>query len=120
VVSDEQWIADAAGWIALTKDERITRNPNEQAALARSHLRVFAIGNQHLTGPRMAERYTTNIHRILQRARKPGPSNDDGRPAPTSAADNRDSHQAVRAPPGPRSSGPSHRCVLGNDEPSPR
>ncbi len=75
LVSDEQWIADAdaAGWIALTKDERITRNPNEQAALARSHLRVFAIGNQHLTGPQMAERYTTNIHRILQRARKPGP-----------------------------------------------
>ncbi len=75
LVSDEQWIADAdaARRIALTKDERITRNPNEKAALARSHLRVFAISNQHLTGPQMAERYTTNIHRILQRARKPGP-----------------------------------------------
>jgi len=34
---------------------------------------VFAIGNQHLTGPQMAARYTTNIHRILQRSRKPGP-----------------------------------------------
>ena len=74
-VRDVEWIRDAdhAGWIALTKDERITRYPEEQEALAGSTLRVFAIGNQHLTGPEMAAYYVTNIHRIVQRARKPRP-----------------------------------------------
>ncbi|HMC43567.1 MAG TPA: hypothetical protein VKI20_11205 [Acidimicrobiales bacterium] len=74
-VSDVRWMgdADAAGWVALTKDERITRRPNEQEALAASRLRVFAIGNQHLTGPEMAQYYVTNINRILRRCRKPGP-----------------------------------------------
>lgn len=74
-VTDVEWIAraDHAGWIALTKDERITRRPDEQQALSKSHLRVFAIGNQHLTGPQMATYYVTNLNRIIQRARKPGP-----------------------------------------------
>lgn len=69
------WITDVsiAGWVALTKDERIIRYPQEQAALAASRLRVFAIGNQHLTGPRMAAYFTTNINRIVQRSRRPGP-----------------------------------------------
>jgi len=57
----------------FSKDERITRYPEEQEALAGSTLRVFAIGNQHLTGPEMAAYYVTNIHRIVQRARKPRP-----------------------------------------------
>ena len=74
-VSDVRWIgdADAAGWVALTRDERIARRPNEQEALAASRLRVFAIGNQHLTGPQMAQYYVTNINRILRRCLKPGP-----------------------------------------------
>lgn len=74
-VTDDRWIADAdlAAWVALTKDERITRYPEEQAALAASRLRVFAIGNQHLTGLQMATYFAVNIHRIVQRSRKPGP-----------------------------------------------
>ena len=58
LVADEHWITDAsvAGWVALTKDERIIRFPHEQAALTASRLRVFAIGNQHLTGPQMVSR----------------------------------------------------------------
>jgi hypothetical protein len=74
-VKDVEWIGDAdrAGWVALTKDERITRYPEEQAALARSTLRVFAIGHQQLTGPQMAGYYVANINRILQRSRKAGP-----------------------------------------------
>jgi len=35
----------------LTKDERIVRDPENQEALDQSTLRVFAIANQHLTGP---------------------------------------------------------------------
>lgn len=57
----------------MTKDERIVRNADEQEALVNSHLRVFAIANQHLTGPEMAEYLTTNINRIVQRSRKRGP-----------------------------------------------
>ena len=74
-VADSRWISDATahGWVVLTKDERITRRPDEQRALTESGLRVFAIGNQHLTGPEMAERYVTNMNRIVKRARKPGP-----------------------------------------------
>jgi PIN like domain len=74
-VSDTQWIAEAdeRGWVVLTKDERITRRADEQEALTNSRLRVFAIGNQHLTGPTMATYYKANIHRMVQRARKPGP-----------------------------------------------
>ncbi len=60
-ILDERWIADAdaAGWVALTKDERIIRFPHEQAALKAGRLRVFAIGNQHLTGPQMAGYFRT-------------------------------------------------------------
>jgi hypothetical protein len=74
-VEDVTWIrdADGAGWVALTKDERITRRPYEQQALTESHLRVFAIGNQHLTGAVMAGYYRANLNRIVQRARRPGP-----------------------------------------------
>jgi heme-degrading monooxygenase HmoA len=74
-VIDTRWIteADEAGWVALTKDERIFRNPEEQDALVRSRLCVFAITNQHLTGPEMAERLVVNINRIVQRSRKRGP-----------------------------------------------
>jgi hypothetical protein len=74
-VADDRWISevDASGWVALTKDERIFRNSSEQEALVRSGLRVFAIANQHLTGPEMATYCTININRIVQRARKRGP-----------------------------------------------
>ena len=74
-VVDERWISDAGaqGWVVLTKDERITRRPDEVQALTEGGLRVFAIGNQHLTGPEMAKRYVTNINRIVKRAQKPGP-----------------------------------------------
>jgi PIN like domain len=65
--------ASEAGWVAITKDERITRYPDAQEALVQSTLRVFAIGNQHLTGPQMAAYYVSNINRIVRCARKAGP-----------------------------------------------
>jgi hypothetical protein len=58
-------------WTALLgrahQGGRITRYPKEQEALVRSTLRVFAIGNQHLTGPQMAAYYVGNINRIILR-----------------------------------------------------
>ncbi|MGQ0433962.1 MAG: hypothetical protein ACT452_16325, partial [Microthrixaceae bacterium] len=42
-MTDVRWIADAdaAGWVALTKDERLIRNTENQEALVNSSLRVF-------------------------------------------------------------------------------
>lgn len=72
-IGDDQWIGDvsARGWVALTKDVNIIRD--HQAALRRSTLRVFALSNANIAGEKMATRYRTNIHRIVQRCRKPGP-----------------------------------------------
>jgi PIN like domain len=73
LVGDDRWIEEvgALGLVALTKDTAITRA--HTAALERSTLRVFALPNANLTGPEMAERFNTNLHRIVQRSRKPGP-----------------------------------------------
>jgi hypothetical protein len=72
-IPDDRWIADvsARGWVALTKDPSIIRDHDR--ALAASELRVFALDNANITGDEMARRYRVNLHRILQRARKPGP-----------------------------------------------
>lgn len=72
---DTQWIADAdaAGWVALTKDRRIVRDAENQEALAVSTLRVFAIANRNLPGPEMLGYFETNVNRIVQRSRRRGP-----------------------------------------------
>lgn len=74
-VSDVTWIADAdrRSLVVLTKDERIVRHADEQEALRRSTLRVFAIANQNLTGAEMARYLRANMDRIVQRSRRPGP-----------------------------------------------
>jgi hypothetical protein len=72
-VGDDEWISLASdrGWIALTKDVSITRAHTD--ALRASTLRTFALPNAHLTGVEMAARFEVNLHRIIQRSRKPGP-----------------------------------------------
>jgi hypothetical protein len=72
-VDDDRWIGDvsARGWVALTKDTAIVRH--HEAALRRSTLRAFALSNANLTGEEMAARFAHNLHRIVQRARRPGP-----------------------------------------------
>lgn len=72
-VRDEDWIlrADAEGWVALTKDYSLMRDHAD--TLARTSLRVFSLNNANLTGSEMADRFTTHLNRILQRASKPGP-----------------------------------------------
>ena len=72
-VADDDWIlrADVEGWVALTKDYAIVRDHVE--TLATTSLRVFSLNNANLTGMEMAERFTSHLNRILQRAAKPGP-----------------------------------------------
>jgi hypothetical protein len=74
-VVDTTWLVDAGrnGWLVLTKDERIRRRPLELEAVARYGVRVVCLTNRSLTGDQQVRRIMTNIHRIVQRARKPGP-----------------------------------------------
>lgn len=72
-VPDDQWIADVStrGWVALTKDANLVRH--HRPALEASTVRVFALDNANVSGEEMARRFEANLHRIVQRARKPGP-----------------------------------------------
>ena len=72
-VDDPTWIARASSenWVALTKDPSIVRAHED--ALRASSLRVFAFNNAHLTGEVMAQRVVSNLQRIVQRSRQPGP-----------------------------------------------
>jgi hypothetical protein len=75
LVPDERWIREATddGFVILMKDDRIRRRPREQSAILESGARAFVITNASLTGPQMAELLVSNLNRIAQRARHPGP-----------------------------------------------
>jgi hypothetical protein len=74
-VPDEEWLerAGRAGWVVLTKDDAIRRRPAERDALAAHQVRAFCLTTANLTGPQQVERFLSNLNRILQRARRPGP-----------------------------------------------
>lgn len=57
----------------LAKDDRIRRRPAEVLALQEAGIRAFCLTNRHLTAAQQAERFVTNLHRIVQRSRTPGP-----------------------------------------------
>lgn len=74
-VTDETWIelAGQRDWVVLTKDDRIRRRPAEREAFVRAGLRVFCLTQRHLKAEEQTHRFVSNINRILQRARRPGP-----------------------------------------------
>lgn len=74
-ITDVEWLVDAgaANWVVLTKDDRIRWRKVEIEALAAANVRVFCLTNANLTAPQQVAYFVTNKHRILQRARKPGP-----------------------------------------------
>ncbi len=74
-VEDTVWLRDAgeADWVVLFKDDRIRHRPAELGALTASGLRAFCLTNANLRGEQQAAWFVTNIHRIEQRSRKPGP-----------------------------------------------
>lgn len=74
-VEDERWLHDAgaADWVVLLKDDRIRRRPAEVEALVAARVRAFCLTNAQLRGDEQAARFTTNINRIVERARQPGP-----------------------------------------------
>ena len=75
MIEDEVWIPDVArrGWIILTKDDGMRKNPTERAALRNNAARVFVVTTATLTGEALAFRFVHNRERILRRATAPGP-----------------------------------------------
>jgi len=56
-VPDARWIPEvtALGWVIVTKDAAITRNPTEIAALRRARARFVCLAAQGMTGPNQIE-----------------------------------------------------------------
>lgn len=72
---DLEWLGLAARrhYVVILKDDRIRRRPAELAAVEYGELRVFCLTNANLPFDEMARWFRTNVHRIVQRSRKPGP-----------------------------------------------
>ncbi|MFN8039164.1 MAG: hypothetical protein U0Q07_08145 [Acidimicrobiales bacterium] len=74
-VSDDEWIALAgkSDWVVFTTDDAIRRRAVELAAVHHHRVKMFCLTNAGLRGEEQRERFLTNINRIVQRSRKPGP-----------------------------------------------
>lgn len=72
-MEDEDWIelAGRENWVVLTKDDRIRYRRVERDAFVGVRLRVFCLTK--LRGEEETACFVSNINRILQRARRPGP-----------------------------------------------
>ena len=74
-VPDAQWIPDvtARGWIILTKDQAISRNPAELQVLRRAKARYVCLAAKNMTGSEQAECLLEHWRTIdgLVAARKP-------------------------------------------------
>jgi hypothetical protein len=66
---DAEWIVDvgARGWVVLTKDEAIFRNPAEIGAALRANVALFTLGGGNVSGPEMAKRFLDGM-RAIERA----------------------------------------------------
>lgn len=72
---DTKWLAEAGrrGWVVLTKDSAIRRNPHERAMFHEASVRVFALTRKDLSGAEMAELFVRALPGMLRRARKVEP-----------------------------------------------
>jgi hypothetical protein len=69
-LADIDWIRDAtaAGEVLLTGDKAIAKRPLEARAVVRAKARVFALGQNQLTGSRKAQRFLSHESAIFRRA----------------------------------------------------
>jgi hypothetical protein len=67
---DVDWLTEVGrrGWVVLSKDERIRRNPLERAALKQAGVRAFFLTKQGLTGPEMAALFVQALKGMRNRA----------------------------------------------------
>lgn len=63
---DAEWlpVAGARGWVVLTKDKAIRKNPIEIQAVRESRVRMFALASGNMTGDAMAQAFLINKHNI--------------------------------------------------------
>jgi len=74
--TDVDWLSAAGqrGWVVLSKDEHIRRNPLERAAFEQARVRAFFLTQQGLSGPEMADIFVKALPGMVRRAtRQPGP-----------------------------------------------
>lgn len=66
---DADWLATAGakGWIVLTEDSAIRRNPLERSAYREARARVFVLTSQNMTAADMAAAFIAAMPRILAR-----------------------------------------------------
>jgi hypothetical protein len=73
---DVVWLPEVSqrGWVILTKDDKIGRNPLEQLAIAQSDARVFILAEGTLTGREMATQFVLalpKMEKLIQSHRSP-------------------------------------------------
>jgi predicted nuclease of predicted toxin-antitoxin system len=69
---DVEWLAEAGrrGWIVLTKDAAIRRNPREKAMFHAAQVRVFTLARKNLIGAEMATLFVKALPGMSKRAAK--------------------------------------------------
>lgn len=73
---DVEWlpVVSRRGWVVLTKDEAIRKNPLEIQAVRESNARLFALTNANMRGEEMAQVFLAhrlNMGRMLKRQKPP-------------------------------------------------
>ncbi len=74
--ADVDWIPEVGrkGWVLITKDEHIRRNPLERAAYESAKVRGFVVTGKDMSGPNLAELLTLCLPGMVRRAAgRPGP-----------------------------------------------
>lgn len=74
--TDVDWLSGAGqrGWVVLSKDEQIRRNPLERDAIERVRVKAFFLTQQGLSGPEMGEIFAKALSGMVRRAtRQSGP-----------------------------------------------
>lgn len=72
---DVEWldVVGRRGWVVLTKDDAIRRNPLERRALLAANVRAFILTSQNMSGSDMAELVVRVLPRIEKLARSTPP-----------------------------------------------
>jgi PIN like domain len=70
---DPEWIKDCAahGWVAICRDK--LRHDNEKALVIEHGTKIFRVARSAKNADAQIAYLKTNIHRIVQACRKPGP-----------------------------------------------
>jgi hypothetical protein len=74
-IADAEWLRDAgtAGWVVLTKDQRIRRRPLEIAAVVAAGVRAFVLAKGELRAADQAAYFLNNMPHIVETCHRPGP-----------------------------------------------